>query len=724
MRAPKITRKEFITSMGLGPLALIQIGLGLGGGCIWKKKKSTVRLECEGFVVDGGLFPLYSGSFHYWRHERELWPVLFDRLTRLGLNTVCTSIPWVVHEIERGRFDFGSRDKRKDVAAFIDLAAEKGFKVLVQPGPQINGEFTYYGLPQRVVFDPEIAARTSVDTVEVQHTLAGEFPVPSYFSEKFYEEVAVYFDALMPILVPRLHPSGGPVIGIQVDHEMSFFQRLRYPYTLDYHPSALLLYQRMLERKYEGRIEKLNRIYGSNHRSFAMVQPPRHFDAGSLNELPYYLDWVEFREQNIIRALERLARMFAERGVSGIPVFHCLPGDCRAPANIPDTELAEGIDLDGINGHPGREQYTEERKLCRAAAGMNLYPFRPEFGGGVPLEVQAKPPKAQDVEFLLLSCLMHGIKALNIHMAVERDRWLASPIKRDGSLRDEYFRVYQRIFRFLRESRFHEFTKQVEIIFLFNHGLDRLFNAMERGKAGFNLKIRGEVFAETVDFGFRSSPEACRLWTEQTTGFLQEVGFDWNYGSTRLPAHRLLQYRIAILPTIDFLYAEELATLEKYVQAGGILVFGPEKPYLNEFMQPDGQIRDFFARAESVDDFLRRSSGRARNSPLAQKFESPAKEGILIQMESPLEMSRLLKALEVEIPFTRSNTNLDLSLHRAGNGRKLLFVANGTKRHQKSAVFFTGSYSFHNLLNGETLEAEGKIAVELPPYSIAVWEVA
>ncbi|MEA1996393.1 MAG: alpha-amylase family protein [Gemmatimonadota bacterium] len=723
----KINRKEFFSTLGTGCILLSQVGLGLTGCSGGIKRKGLVSLDRRGFIVDGRVYPLYSGSIHYWRHERELWPLLLERLSRMGLNTVCTSIPWGVHETGPEKFDFGHHDPRRDVGAFLDLAAGRGFKVIVRPGPQVGGELTLCGLPQRVLFDPEIAARTSVDTVEVYHSTTGQFPVPSYFSSKFYREAAVYFDALMPILTGRLHRKGGPVIAVQADSEISFFRRLSEPYTIDYHPEALELYRRRLEHRYESSIAELNRLYRTGYASFDEVEPPGTFAADKARDLPCYLDWVEFREWGLVRAVERFSIMFAERGMDSVPVFTCLPGDFRSPANIPDTESLTLVAVDGLNGFPGREDYVSERELCRAASGLNLYPFRPSFGAGCPLDGNHSVRTAEDAEFVTLASLMHGVKALNYDMAVERDRWLASPLRRDGRIRDELYRTYRRIFQFLRETRFHEYRKVVETIFLYNNCLDRMACSMKQGKASINLGLGGEVFAETVDFGFNTSPGACSMWIEQTMMFMWEAGFDFNIGSTRLPAERLLEYRVALLPTIDFLCLDDLPALEEYVQGGGILVFGPEMSSLSERMEPVTRVRDFFAQAVSADGFkpgISAAPPLAGDRQRARPGEPFPGKGSLIRMESPLEISGLLKALGIDIHFTRSNSRFDVSVHQAPDGRRIVFIANGTGRQEKTDIFFPGRHSFRNLMDGQDFEGEGKVTMQMPPYKIDVWEVS
>jgi len=73
------------------------------------------------------------------------------------------------------------------------------------------------------------------------------FSVPSYASEKFYQEVGIYFDRVCPVIRAHLHPHCG-VIAVQADNEMSFFLYTQ-PYDHDYSTGAILLYLRFLNEK-------------------------------------------------------------------------------------------------------------------------------------------------------------------------------------------------------------------------------------------------------------------------------------------------------------------------------------------------------------------------------------------------------------------------------------------------------------------------------------------
>ena len=61
------------------------------------------------------LVPLWAGAMHYWRHAPEDWSPCLDAMKAMGLRLVDTYVPWGVHEISQGTFDFGARADLRDL---------------------------------------------------------------------------------------------------------------------------------------------------------------------------------------------------------------------------------------------------------------------------------------------------------------------------------------------------------------------------------------------------------------------------------------------------------------------------------------------------------------------------------------------------------------------------------------------------------------------------------
>jgi len=694
-------RREFLRATALA-------GVGLAGGTprsfgLLREKSAAkgpgalrVRVASNGFLIDGKLWPIYGGSFHYWRHDRELWPAIFDNIADLGLRTITTYIPWSIHEIERGKFDFGQVDVRKDIAAFLKLAHQKGFKVLVRPGPHINSELTYFGFPQRVLFDDRAQLRAASGT-RLVISWPTPWPVPSYASEWFFKEVEVYFDALMPVLRPLVYPAG-PIIAIQSDNENSFFFHHGLAYSGDYHPDSIAAYRRMLENKY-GSIKKLNRRYRAHYSSFAEVEPPREFAGKSKEDVPYYLDWAEYREHYLTASENRVGRMFRQRGIAGIPIFQCTPQGYTTPFNLPKVEEAGVLSWSGINLYPGKYDYADAKRLTRAARILTRFAEMPEFGGGIWFYSDWGTRDVQDAEFCSLAAIMHGFKGFNYYMIVERDRWLGCPITRDNRRRPGFYETYQKFIRFVRDQRLEEFEKLAPIAFLANFDSERLSSTFSRRVEGV-APAAWPVTNPQVDLGLQCGVERFRAALGQFYAALDQSGYDFDFGNTEVPLERLKTYPAIGMVTTDFLSRSAFEKLRAYVLAGGHLVVGPVALTLDEDLRPDADIQAFFSGKTSL--------GR----------------GSMAVAANAEEFVRLLAARVPKPEFARDNVAVDVAVHRSGDGRRtLVFVANPTALAQETQLSFSGSRQFRDLWGNQNLVGNGNIEISLLPFTTGVWEV-
>ncbi len=156
----------------------------------------TVSLERTGLRLDDRPFYLLAGCVHYFRWPRAEWRALLRQARWAGLNTIDTVIPWNRHEPRPGQFDFAAE---ADLAAFLDLCAELGLKVIVRPGPYICAEWENGGLPAWLTAEPGIRLR-----VDDKHYLTA---------------IERWFDTLLPIIAPRQYTHGGPVILCQIENE-------------------------------------------------------------------------------------------------------------------------------------------------------------------------------------------------------------------------------------------------------------------------------------------------------------------------------------------------------------------------------------------------------------------------------------------------------------------------------------------------------------------------
>jgi beta-galactosidase len=253
-----------------------------------------LRLTPEGLDLKDGreVLPLYAGAMHYWRHAPEEWGAGLDAMKSIGFRLVDTYVPWGVHETAPGEFDFGQKDPRNDVALFLRMCHERGLKVILRPGPHINAELTYFGLPERIVWDRECQARTPRGNPVMLPMVPIGFPVPSYASDAFHAETATWFAAVSAETAKLRHPEG-PIVLVQIDNEGALYFR-DGAYDQDYHPDSLRLFRAFLRVKYKS-AKELRAAWREPQATFHAVEPPHRFDAKDADDLVRHLAWSAWR---------------------------------------------------------------------------------------------------------------------------------------------------------------------------------------------------------------------------------------------------------------------------------------------------------------------------------------------------------------------------------------------------------------------------------------------
>jgi len=150
--------------------------------------------------------------------------------------------------------------------------------------------------------------------------------------------------------------------------------------------------------------------------------------------------------------------------------------------------------------------------------------------------------------------------------------------------------------------------------------------------------------------------------------------------------------------TLDFMSREVQDKLVAYVRSGGMLVLGPEVPYLDENMRPCSILGEHLHEGED---------------------RGPSGLGVLVYRETAMgvpEVSELLSAGNIAPAVRSDDPAIDTVGHRLGS-RTLAYAANpscGTK-----TMAFPLEDLLKDLWTGEVLPAR---AVEVPPYSVRVLE--
>ena len=395
-----------------------------------ERNPKMVRACAEGLYLGDKreTIPLFAGAMHYWQHSPGDWGPCLDAMKAMGLRLVDTYVPWAVHEMAQGTFDFGERNARLDVARFVRMAAERNLYVIVRPGPHINAELTLFGLPERVVWNRECQARSPRNNPVVLPILPRSFPVPSYASHAFHAEAALWFRACGKVLAPLLYPHG-PIVMLQVDNEGSLYFR-DSPYDQDYHPDAIALFRNFLHDKYEN-VKVLSEVWGESHDSFEAVTPPVCFDAKQSRELVRHLDWVEFHEHLLAHAMGRFSQSLESAGLSGVVTTHNFPlGESVTPLNAARfIKVVDFASLDYYHASSPQQHMAILRRTSELAVrseGLGVSAFGAEVGAG--FSPIFPPLDEKDSLYTLLCALAYGLRGFNLYMAVDRDRWIGAPI--------------------------------------------------------------------------------------------------------------------------------------------------------------------------------------------------------------------------------------------------------------------------------------------------------
>lgn len=411
--------------------------------------------------------PLLVASVHYWRLERTAWHACLSAVKQLGFTMVDLYVPWGVHERAPGELDLGQHDPRLDVVAFLEMIAKLGLYAIVRPGPHINAELTYFGLPERIVWDPACQARSPQGNPVILPMIPTMFPVPSYASEAYLDETTRFYHLVGAALAPLRHPDG-PIVMAQIDNEGAMFFR-DGTFDQDHHPDALAKYRDFIRDRYRT-LDALRDAYpqlaeeGDGLR-FSDLVPPSRLEAKTLAELAYHLDWSAFQEDLLAKTFARLARALAAAGLGGIVTTHNFPlAQDRTALNA--ARVNEAVDLVGFDYY-NRASESDRAQIARRTSELSLRseklgvpPFACEIGAGFP---PFFPPLSErDSAFTVLTALAYGLRGFNVYMAVERDRWVGAPIDPAGRRRP-FATFWEKLIVGLKASAFHTLRRHTPV---------------------------------------------------------------------------------------------------------------------------------------------------------------------------------------------------------------------------------------------------------------------
>lgn len=671
-----------------------------------------VCITQHGLRVGEREIPLHAGAMHYFRLEPDAWRPALRELQAMGLPIVETYVPWQVHEVAPGNYDFGRVEPRKDLRAFVELAGELGLYVFLRPGPHINSEMTWFGLPERIVYDKACQARSPSQGPVVLGFPPRMFPVPSYASRTYFAEVARWYEAVANEVRDLLYPDG-PIVLLQVDNEAAFYFR-DAPYDQDYHPDAIEKLRDWVLQNH-GSLEEASRAHRASYAAREDVTAPTRFDVSDepddgtppdparFERLAPHLDWAAFREDLITGAIREFKELLEGVGLTGVPTVHNLPlGEISSPTSLPDLE--DVVDLVGLDYYHARREHRVVKRRTLYLAGTSRLPIAPELGIGAP--PWFTPLSHEDSLYTAMVALAYGLRGMCLYMAVDRDRWYGAPIDARGNPRLEAA-AWKRLFSALEGVSFHTLTRRAPVAIV----LPREYMRLSR-----TTHLLGPITPITVEAVGMSPVEACSedslgfegpvqvLWWKLVARFADALSernvpyvlVDGDVDASRLAAHAAL-----IVPAFDFASAERWSGLVKRAEAGAQVLYGPALPRLDETLTP---------RSFEV-------------PPNAHRVQIDTDDDALAAVDA-----LLARAPELALEIAISPSEIEVTVHQDAAGTpRVIFVMNPTKERVHATMTRRGRWAsagpadrwrLEDLMTGERFELDDTLTLDLPGASL------
>jgi len=639
----------------------------------------TVEVAPTGLRLhDGRVLTVLTGAVHSWRHDPEDWPRILDSLVSLGFTAVDSYVPWSVHDRGPGRADFsGSRD----IARFLRMAADRGLHAVVRPGPHSGAELLDSGIPLRVSELPRCQALRCNGLPYVLPTATHHMRVPSYFSRAFLAEVDRWYDLVVEQLAPLQHPDG-PIVAVQVDNEHGYFFQA-HPYALDYHSEALDAYGAWLVEQH-GSLDAVNALYGTNWRGAAEIDPPR--DGGDEPEARR-LDWLRWREEAIRIALRHLREGLQRRGLDRVVTYHNDYPRLDTPLDTAALESSGVVDVAALDVYATRPGAGYVADMARHLVAGSRLPWLAEMGAGWLTLPWLLPTRVtpEDGELVWLSALLTGVRAANFFMAVERDRWYASPVDRHGTIREDRAATLRRVLHLQDELGLTQMRRTADVLVVENREQTR------RREARSTLGEIVPAYAGQMPFDFQITamphPDdgVGRQFDADVRRTLDAASVDYDHASsTALPD--LSRYRCVVMPALDVAGVAAWEALRAAAGRGVTVCVGPRRPHL------DGALRE-------------------------HSFDS---DGMVV-LEDAGELAVHLPSP----PFRVSDGPVRLR-HWSGGGRELLAALNHSP--EPCAVEITARDAAATLRPRWRDDIGGGAAtpalrVTMPPWAVQIWEV-
>jgi beta-galactosidase len=444
--------------------------------------------------------PLHAASVQYFRLPRSVWQPALESVRALGVRFVDVPIPWSVHEMREGHFDFGEDNPRLDVVAFLELAASIGLRAIVRFGPVLAAGLSSGGIPERVVWDESCMSRTRTGAPRLNAVLPAAYPAPSHASRAFHDHAAVFLRTSAE-RISRLAVPGGPIALAIVGDEYRPTALPPGSSHGDHHPDALAQYRRFLKHRYRG-IAALRRVHGPDA-TFDGVEPPSEDALSAPDALGAQLDWLEAQEAIVEGAFYRYRSVLDKHGMrSTLKVYELARAQSQAvdPIRMARVAGAVSYDLRGEASEEGVRRIAACMGRAAAGAGQRNDPvFVSRAYAGFPAD--ASPRSDADDLFVAMAALAYGARGIGLHEGVQRDRWIGGPVDAHGRARRSA-EQWRRLFGALDRTQHGKLARVAPVRIAVPRSMERLellmcatapFSAEVASGEPFDASLEGEA---------------------------------------------------------------------------------------------------------------------------------------------------------------------------------------------------------------------------------------
>jgi beta-galactosidase len=417
-------------------------------------------VNTEKFTAKDGQFwlndqPLMiqAGEFHYFRTPVDQWAHRLGLLRTAGFNTVAAYIPWLWHQPDSDLTDLdGHSHPMRNLAGFLDLAAEMGFYIIARPGPYIMAETINEGIPPWVFREyPDSAFRSQDGAIQ---------NIASYLHPDFLRCVKGWYGAVFGVLSPRQITRGGKIIMVQLDNEMGMIQWVRN--IVDINLDTLTRFADYLHAAYGERIAE--RYPAADLITFVRDQ----FIAPQIpHAAPLLEDYRRFYRTYLRDYAVLLWERAKSHGMEVPPVVN-IHGFGNGGKTFPIglSQLVDAMAIDGMIsatdvyplaiGEGNFHQLVLVNEMTKALHNSQQALFSIEFQAGGNQDFGGAQSSLYDLHSRL--CISCGMRAINHYLffdgendpilsPTKRHDW-GHPVRKDGTLRRHYAR-YPKLSRVL-----------------------------------------------------------------------------------------------------------------------------------------------------------------------------------------------------------------------------------------------------------------------------------